>query len=226
MQTASRSRGLPWLWILALLVGLAMIARPAHAASGEFYVWAKWRLGHAPYTCQAGASWVRPNVRARVPASWWTRLERYRAVPCPPTPDAPVEATDTLAAQIALGAPEAALRDAVNAERSRHGLAPLAIDPSLQRAARRHVADMIRFGYFGHDWHNGTPFGRWLARLTKCVTAGEILAWRSPQETPGNAIRQWLGSPGHRAALLARTWTVMGVELTQRYAAVEFGRRC
>jgi uncharacterized protein YkwD len=85
---------------------------------------------------------------------------------------------------------------------------------------------MTRFGYFGHGWHNGTPFGTWLARYTRCVTASEILAWRSPQETPGAAVRQWLSSPGHRAALLANTWGVMGVELTQRHAAIEFGRRC
>ena len=52
------------------------------------------------------------------------------------------------------------------------------------------------------------------------------LAWRSPQETAGYAVRQWLGSPPHRAALLSSTWTVMGVELTPRYATVEFGRRC
>jgi uncharacterized protein YkwD len=47
-----------------------------------------------------------------------------------------------------------------------------------------------------------------------------------PQQTPDHAARQWLDSPGHRALLLAKTWTVMGVELTQRHAAVDFGRRC
>jgi uncharacterized protein YkwD len=39
-------------------------------------------------------------------------------------------------------------------------------------------------------------------------------------------VRQWLASPSHRAALLGNSWAVMGVELTQRHAAVEFGRRC
>jgi Cysteine-rich secretory protein family len=225
VHLASRSR-IAWLLALTLLVGLALVVRPAEAASGEFYAWAKWRLGHAPYTCQAGAPWVRPNVRRRVPESWWRRLERYRPAPCHETADPPVEPTDVPIAQIGVDPREAALRDAVNAERSRHGLAPLALHPSLQRAARAHAKDMIRFGYFGHDWHDGTPFGTWMGRHTACVTSGEILAWRSPQQSPGGAVRQWLESPGHRAALLSNTWTAMGVELTRRHAAVEFGRRC
>ena len=229
MQLASFLRTFSWLWITTLLVGLALFARPADAASGEFHAWAKWRLGHAPYTCQAGAPWVRPNVRVRVPASWWKRLRSYKATVCPPTPPDPPVApppTETPIAQIKLDGREAALREAVNAERSRHGLAPLAIDASLQRAARAHTANMIRFGYFGHDWRGGIPFGTWMARHTSCVTTGEILARRSPQQTPRQAVRQWLDSPGHRVALLSNRWTVMGVELTQRHATVEFGRQC
>ena len=230
---ASRLRTFSWLCIPTLLVGLALVARPADAASGEFYAWAKWRLGHAPYTCQAGAPWVRPNVRVRVPASWWKRLKGYKATVCPQTPDPPVAPTetpiaqtDTPIAQIKLDAREEALGEAVNAERSRHGLAPLAIDASLQRAARAHTANMIRFRYLGHDWRGGIPFGTWIGRHTRCVTTGEILAWRSPQQTPRDAVRQWLDSPGHRVALLSNRWAVMGVELTQRHATVEFGRQC
>jgi uncharacterized protein YkwD len=128
--------------------------------------------------------------------------------------------------EIRLQAREEALRDAVNAERRRNGLAPLAIDPTLQRDARAHTADMIRFGYFGHEWHDGRSFRAWILRRTTCDTMGEILAWSSPQQTPDHAVRQWLDSPGHRALLLAKTWTVMGVELTQRHAAVDFGRQC
>ena len=226
MQLPSRPRSLSWLWILTLGVGLAVVARPADAASGEFYAWAKWRLGHAPYTCQAGAPWVRPNVRVRVPVSWWKRLEGYKATVCPQTPDPPVEPIDTPIAEIKLDAREQALREAVNAERSRHGLAPLGVNASLQRAARAHTANMIRFGYFGHDWRGGIPFGTWMSRHTSCVTTGEILAWRSPQQTPGSAVQQWLDSPGHRVALLSNRWAVMGVELTKRHATVEFGRQC
>jgi uncharacterized protein YkwD len=232
--------------ILALLAGFAVAARPADAAPADFYSWAKWRLGHSPYTCQAGASWVRPNIRQRVPGSWWARLDGYRAAACPETSNPPAEPpTDPAAGQpadtpveppveppaeptaaVRLDARQEALRAAVNAERSRSGLAALGVDAGLQRASQGHTEDMVQFHYFGHDWHDGTPFGTWVSRYTSCHTTGEILAWRSPQQTPGNAVQQWLGSPGHRAALLSSSWSVMGVELTQRNATVEFGRNC
>jgi uncharacterized protein YkwD len=225
VQSTSRARTSFWL-VLTLMVGLAVVARPADASSGDFYAWAKWRLGHAPYTCQAGAPWVRPNVGQTVHASWWKRLEGYRATPCPQTPAPPEDTTDAQVVQVKLNARENALRNAVNAERRRHGLALLALDAGLQRAARAHTANMIRFGYFGHDWNNGAPFGTWVNRYTGCITAGEILAFQSPRQTAANAVRQWLGSPPHRAALLAGTWRAMGVELTPRNATVEFGRSC
>jgi uncharacterized protein YkwD len=214
-----------WLSALTLLVGLAIVAGPANAAPDEFYTWAKWRLGAAPYTCQAGASWVRPNVRQHVPESWWKRLDAYRPVACPQIDQPPAEPAVTEIAEATLNAREAALRDAVNAERQRNGLAALRVGASLERAAKNHTADMMHFGYLGHDWHTGAAFGTWVKRYTPC-TAGEIIAWQSPQQTPSNAVRQWLGSPGHRAALLAHDWTVMGVELTQRHADVVFGGRC
>lgn len=210
--------------VLVLLVGVAMVARPANAAPDDFYTWAKWRLGHAPYTCQAGAPWVRPNVQRRVPASWWKRLEQYEPRPCPQTGEQPAAPAAPIS-QAQLGTREAALRDAVNAERHRMGRAPLPVGARLESAAKDHTADMIRYRYFGHDWHNGTPFGTWVSRYTNC-TAGEIIAWQSPQQTPSNAVRQWLGSPPHRAALLGSNWSVMGVELTQQHAVVEFGGPC
>jgi uncharacterized protein YkwD len=208
-----------------LVVGLAVVgAAPANAATDDFYTWAKWRLGHAPYTCQAGVAWVRPNVRPNVPASWWERLKLHRPKPCPTSGEQAEPPAEPVAEPV-LDAREASLRDAVNAERRSHGLAPLPIGTSLERAARDHTADMVKFGYFGHDWHNGASFNRWVTRYFAC-TAGEIIAWRSPMQNANNAVQQWLHSPGHRAALLGHDWTVMGVGLGQRHATVVFGGRC
>ena len=53
--------------------------------------------------------------------------------------------------QSTLDAREQALRDAVNAERRRRGLAPLLIGESLERVARDHTANILKFHYFGHD---------------------------------------------------------------------------
>lgn len=130
------------------------------------------------------------------------------------------------ASTIELQPREQELREAVNAERRRNGLASLDIDERLERNARAHTVDMIRFGYFGHEWHDGRPFRSWIASHTTCDTTGEILAWSAPRQTSDHAVRQWLDSPSHRALLLGEVWTDMGVELTQRHAAVQFGRRC
>jgi uncharacterized protein YkwD len=211
--------------LAALVVGLAVAVAPSNAADDEFFIWAKWRLGHAPYTCQAGAAWVRPNVRPNVPASWWERLKQHKPTPCPPSGEQPVETPAASIAELQISPREAALRNAVNAERRHHSLAALPVGMSVERAARDHTTDMIKHGYFGHDWHNGAPFGRWVTSYFAC-TAGEIIAWQSPQQTAGNAVQQWLHSPGHRAALLSRNWTVMGVELAPRLATVVFGGRC
>ena len=209
-----------WLTTLTLVVGLAVTSAPAGATSGDFFVWAKWRLGHAPYTCQAGKTAVRPDVQQNVPASWWLRLQAHQAKPC-------VHAKDQQAAlaQGGLSARQAALRNAVNAERQKHGLAALPIDGSLERAATSHTADMIKFGYFAHNWHNGVPFGSWVTRYAPC-RAGEIIAWRSPSETPAGAVQQWLNSPPHRAELLSDSWSGMGLQLTQQHAVVVFGGHC
>lgn len=45
----------------------------------------------------------------------------------------------------------AALLQAVNAERCRRGLAPLAGDPALERAAAHHSGDMVVHSFFDHD---------------------------------------------------------------------------
>ena len=210
--------------LTAAVLGVAAAAPANGADGGEFYVWAKWRLGHAPYTCQAGAAWVRPNVRPNVPPAWWERLKQYTPKPCP-TAEQPVGPPAAPIAEPGLSAREAALRDAVNSERRRNGLAPLPVGEAVERATRAHTADMIKFGYLGHDWHNGTAFSTWVSRYFGC-TAGEIIAWRSPQETPAGAIQQWLNSPGHRAALLSSGWTSMGVELAARHAVVIFAGHC
>jgi uncharacterized protein YkwD len=219
-MTTSRKYLTFWLTTLALVVGLAVTSAPAGAASGDFFVWAKWRLGHAPYTCQAGVESVRPDVPRNVPASWWLRLQAHQAKPCPQD-----QAQEAALAQGGLNGRQAALRDTVNAERKKYGLAPLPINGSLEHAATSHTADMIKYGYFAHDWHNGVPFGTWVARYAPC-RAGEIIAWRSPSETPAGAVQQWLNSPEHRAELLSNSWSGMGVQLTQQHAVIVFGGHC
>lgn len=211
-----------------------LLVSAAGAVPGWYWQWAKWRLGHDTYRCQAGNSALRPDAPRAVPAWAWERLQRHTGGRCvksgaaptstpsanPGTPSPQPQATE------ALDPAEASLRDAVNATRRAHGLPDLAIDPRLQRAARERSADIVAYGYFAHEWHDGTPFATWITRYWPCNGAGEILVKRTPSLNAQQSVQLWLDSPSHRSNMLSPNWRNMGVELDGIYATVDFGGPC
>jgi uncharacterized protein YkwD len=95
----------------------------------------------------------------------------------------------------ASGAPtptEKRLIQRINETRADHGLRKVVLGPRLQRGAHAWARQLLRTDAFRH------------ARLAGGTS--EILAWGAPCSwmTPLRAVRLWLKSPGHRAALLAR----------------------
>jgi uncharacterized protein YkwD len=103
------------------------------------------------------------------------------------------------------------LLQAVNRTRVAYGLQPLHIDATLVRAARSHSVDMLRGNYFAHgDFH-----GRMVAFHVRGPVAGENLAWgNGSYASAASIIREWLASPEHRANLLHRGWTRIGIGIT------------
>jgi uncharacterized protein YkwD len=104
----------------------------------------------------------------------------------------------------ASASPEAAVFHTINEIRSANGLAKLRPSYSLFLSSRRYARRMIRSDYFGH-LSTISVAGRFRA-------AGETLAyhhgWRlSPRRT----VSQWMNSPPHRAVLLSRRFTRIGV---------------
>lgn len=109
----------------------------------------------------------------------------------------------------------------VNVERRKHGLPELQWNADLTRAARYHAADMAIEDYFNH-----TSYDRQGNRLiSACDTWKRIQAfYASPgaeniaagSRTPEGVMQQWMNSPGHRANILRRGLTQLGVGL---YAA-------
>lgn len=80
-----------------------------------------------------------------------------------------------------------------NAERERYGLPPLEIDPDLVDSARAHCAWMTR--------------NRSLQHTGKAVAENIAMGQRSSRE----AVRDWMGSSGHRANILNRSHRRIGV---------------
>ena len=100
--------------------------------------------------------------------------------------------------------PEAVMFNQINKIRRAHGLKRMRPSLSLFYSARRYAHRMIRTDYFGH-----------LARISltrRFRMAGETLAWHSGWRlSPRRTVRQWMGSPGHRALLLSSSFTRLGV---------------
>jgi uncharacterized protein YkwD len=120
-----------------------------------------------------------------------------------------------LVAPAALAAPAAhestsasSLLARMNAVRAAHHLRPLAVDPRLDTAARSHSREMLQTGVFSHGSFQ-TRLGHFDVHAS---VAGENLAWGvGASATPDGVVAMWLASPAHRANLLSRSYTRVGI---------------
>ncbi len=98
----------------------------------------------------------------------------------------------------------------VNVERSKQGLKPLASDWQLSRVARYKSQDMKDNGYFSHTSPTyGSPFEMMKSFGISYRTAGENIA--KGQRTPAEVVNAWMNSTGHRANILNKSFTKIGV---------------
>ncbi len=123
------------------------------------------------------------------------------------TDDAPGDAAE------AGGPIAAALADVVsatNAERARHRLGLLTVDPRLAAAAQGHSEDMVRRTFFAHEnpdgaqvWDRAVAAGYTYRKVAENIAAG--------QPTAAEVVLGWMESPGHRANILDAELTQIGV---------------
>lgn len=96
----------------------------------------------------------------------------------------------------------------VNAERAKEGLAPLTIDKKVQAAAQIRAVEIKTS--FSHTRPNGSSFAT--ALKEQGVTyrrSGENIAWG--QRTPKEVVNAWMNSSGHRANIMNKNFTKIGV---------------
>jgi uncharacterized protein YkwD len=115
----------------------------------------------------------------------------------------------------------------INVVRRQHRLPRLAVSAQLARAGREHAQQLALAGYFGHDWSDGTPFGSWIRRFypvgaARRWSAGENLAWATPDVTAQQAVEMWLASPEHRRILLSKSWLQVGLGVIRADSAGGF----
>ncbi len=117
----------------------------------------------------------------------------------------------------------------VNAERSRAGVPPLRLDPTLTRLAGFYACRMVEDGFFAHeDPFDGSTVDVRAANFGYAfLKIGENLA--AGQRSVDEALRDWMASPEHRANILDPTYTDIGIALKLggecgAYWVQEFGR--
>ncbi|MDP4169620.1 MAG: SafA/ExsA family spore coat assembly protein [Bacillota bacterium] len=107
-----------------------------------------------------------------------------------------------------------------NQERAKNSLPPLTADWELSRVARYKANDMRDKNYFSHTSPTyGDPFTMMKNFGVSYRSAGENIA--AGQLTPQEVVTAWMNSPGHRANILSRSFTRIGVGFSkggsQRY---------
>jgi uncharacterized protein YkwD len=86
----------------------------------------------------------------------------------------------------------------------------LRLATTLNEAALAHALDMLRYGYFDHNGHDGSsPGTRVAASGYRYQTVGENIA-EGPQ-TPQEVVQGWIDSPGHCQNIMNPRFTDMGL---------------
>lgn len=103
-----------------------------------------------------------------------------------------------------------AVLNLVNQERSKQGLKPLKLSEKLTSIANTKAADMRDKNYFSHDSPTyGSPFDMLHAFGISYSYAGENIA--AGQKTAEQVMKDWMNSSGHRANILNKNYTELGV---------------
>lgn len=98
----------------------------------------------------------------------------------------------------------------VNQIRTKNGLSPLKSNWELCRVARYKSQDMRNKNYFSHTSPTyGSPFEMMKNFGISYRTAGENIA--KGYRTPQAVVDGWMNSPGHRANILNKGYTEIGV---------------
>jgi uncharacterized protein YkwD len=127
----------------------------------------------------------------------------------------------------------------VNAERARHGLAPVRFNASLTRAARAHSSEMARRNTLTHTSANGATITQRLIKHGytrsgyRSWSAGENVARARTGtlfSTPSGVVSSWMSSTGHRQVVLKREFRDVGIGIStsasgMRYFTLDMGRR-
>lgn len=98
----------------------------------------------------------------------------------------------------------------VNEQRAKNGLPALTLNWQVSRVARYKSQDMCDRNYFSHQSPTyGSPFDMLKQFNISYTSAGENIA--KGQKTAQSVMNSWMNSEGHRANILNKNFTQIGV---------------
>lgn len=104
----------------------------------------------------------------------------------------------------------------VNIERNKNGLPALTKNWEASRVARTKSQDMINKNYFSHNSPTyGSPDAMMRNFGLKFSSWAENIAYG--QKTAKDVMNSWMNSPGHRANILSKNVTQIGVGVAKKY---------
>lgn len=122
----------------------------------------------------------------------------------------PTTSTNTGESESQVSSEAEAVLKLVNEERTKQGLSKLTLSTKLNEIAYAKSKDMAVNNYFSHNSPTyGTPFQMLKKFGISYKSAGENIA--AGQKTPEEVMRSWLNSSGHRANILNKNYTELGV---------------
>ncbi|HEX4733637.1 MAG TPA: CAP domain-containing protein [Thermoleophilaceae bacterium] len=132
------------------------------------------------------------------------------------SPSDPCGPTEGKPSQIGVAAAGQTILCLLNRQRTDHGLPPLRENGLLSQASLQHSQDMVQRNYFEHTTPDGRTVGDRLLALGYArgttASSGENIAYGYAREsTPAAIVALWMESPGHRADILRRSFTEIGI---------------
>jgi uncharacterized protein YkwD len=128
----------------------------------------------------------------------------------------------TPATIITLQAVEEAVFAMTNNIRQQHGLPPLLKGETYRLMARDFSADMLRRNYFSHTDPDGrsltnrVPMPRGVRLMGENIWTGNGYDSTQTRRLAQMIMVGWMNSPGHRANILTKGYTHLGVGVTAR----------
>ncbi|GIN21146.1 CAP domain-containing protein [Siminovitchia fordii] len=165
-----------------------------------------------PYWKNENSDYNKKPVQKPAPDQVQKPAEKPAEKPAPNKPQQPQKEQQKPAEEqnSQLSAYEQKVVELTNAERSKNGLAPLKVDAELSKVAREKSRDMSANNYFDHNSPTyGSPFDMMKKFGISYSSAGENIAMG--QRSPEEVVNSWMNSSGHRANILSKDYTHIGV---------------